>query len=47
MDNDRLAVVEARLDIGQLPIRYAIGVDSRDLELIASRRIPCGRRQAT
>lgn len=36
MDEDRLAAVEARLDIGQLPIRYAIGVDSRDLDLIAS-----------
>src|SRR2546423_11427530 len=28
----RLARVEARLDIGQLPIRYALAVDQRDLD---------------
>jgi hypothetical protein len=28
----RIAAVEARLAIGQLPIRYAIAVDSRDLD---------------
>jgi hypothetical protein len=28
----RLAAIEARLEIGQLPIRYALAVDSRDVE---------------
>jgi hypothetical protein len=28
----RLAAVEARLDIGQLPIRYALAVDGRDVD---------------
>jgi SnoaL-like domain len=30
----RLAAIEARLEIAQLPVRYALGVDSRDVELI-------------
>jgi SnoaL-like domain len=32
MDESRLARIEARQLIGQLPIRYAIAVDSRDVE---------------
>ena len=28
----RLAAVEARLDIGQLPIRYAMAVDGSDVD---------------
>jgi len=30
--SQRLARIEARLDIGQLPIRYALAVDQRDLD---------------
>jgi hypothetical protein len=28
----RVAAVEARLEIGQLPIRYALAVDGRDID---------------
>jgi hypothetical protein len=36
----RLAAVEARQEIGQLPIRYAIAIDSRNLELMAEQWAP-------
>lgn len=36
----RLARVEARQEIGQLPIRYAIAVDSRDLDTWTSLFVP-------
>ncbi|MBE8517021.1 nuclear transport factor 2 family protein [Amycolatopsis sp. H6(2020)] len=45
----RLARVEARLDIGQLPIRYALAVDQRDLDAWVALFVPdvdMGRRGA-
>jgi len=42
----RLAAVEARLDIGQLPIRYALAVDSRDMDAwlnVWEPDVDCGR----
>ncbi|MFI5953191.1 nuclear transport factor 2 family protein [Cryptosporangium sp. NPDC051539] len=36
----RLARVEARLEIGQLPIRYALAVDSRDLDAWCALFVP-------
>ncbi|WP_410612404.1 nuclear transport factor 2 family protein [Amycolatopsis sp. lyj-109] len=36
----RLARVEARLDIGQLPIRYALAVDQRDLDAWVALFVP-------
>ena len=40
MDDDRLSRVEAQLAIQQLAIRYAIAVDSRDLDLMAAQWLP-------
>jgi hypothetical protein len=41
MDVDsRLQAIEARLAIQQLPIRYAIAIDSRDLDLMAEQWVP-------
>jgi hypothetical protein len=40
MDDRRLARVEARLDIGQLPIRYALAVDQRDVPAWVSLFVP-------
>jgi hypothetical protein len=37
---DRLERVEARLDIGQLPIRYAMAVDGRDIGTWVSLFVP-------
>jgi hypothetical protein len=45
----RLAAVEARLEIGQLPIRYALAVDARDVEGWVNLFVPnvdCGSRGA-
>ncbi len=42
----RLATIEARLDIGQLPIRYALAIDGRDLDTWIRLFVPnvdCGR----
>src|SRR5687767_14517485 len=36
----RLAAVESRLAIGQLPIRYAMAVDGRDLDAWVSLFVP-------
>lgn len=38
--SERIARVEARLDIGQLPIRYAMAVDSRDVDTWLSLFVP-------
>jgi len=35
-DADRLDRIEARLDIGQLAVRYAFAVDSRDLDALVA-----------
>jgi hypothetical protein len=40
VDDERLARVEAQLAIQQLAIRYAIGIDSRDLDLLAAQWVP-------
>jgi len=41
MDEDaRLVAVEAKLAIQQLPIRYAIAIDSRDLDLMVEQWVP-------
>jgi SnoaL-like domain len=43
----RLAAVEARLEIGQLPIRYAMAVDARDIDAwvgLWEPDVDCGRR---
>ena len=42
----RLAALEARLEIGQLPIRYALAVDSRDIDAwlgVWEPDVDCGR----
>jgi hypothetical protein len=42
----RLAAVEARLEIGQLPIRYALAVDARDIDAwlgVWEPDVDCGR----
>jgi hypothetical protein len=42
----RLAAVEARLEIGQLPIRYAMAVDARDIDAwvdLWEPDVDCGR----
>jgi hypothetical protein len=42
----RLAAVEARLEIGQLPIRYALAVDGRDIDAwigLFEPEVNCGR----
>ncbi|MEU1370887.1 nuclear transport factor 2 family protein [Streptomyces sp. NPDC005803] len=47
MDAARLARIEARQEIGQIPIRYAIAVDSRDMESWVNLFVPdvsAGRR---
>lgn len=36
----RIARIEARLDIGQLPIRYALAVDQRDVDTWVSLFVP-------
>ena len=38
--SERMARIEARLDIGQLPIRYAMAVDSRDVDTWLSLFVP-------
>ena len=37
---DRVARIEAHLAIQQLAIRYAIGIDSRDLDLLTAQWVP-------
>jgi SnoaL-like protein len=42
----RLAAVEARLEIGQLPVRYALAVDGRDIDAwlgVWEPDVDCGR----
>ncbi|MDO8364769.1 MAG: nuclear transport factor 2 family protein [Actinomycetota bacterium] len=38
--SERIGRIEARLEIGQLPIRYAMAVDSRDLDTWLSLFVP-------
>jgi hypothetical protein len=40
VEDDRIARIEAHLAIQQLAIRYAIGLDSRDLELLVDQWVP-------
>ena len=40
VDEERLARIEAQLAIQQLAIRYAIGIDSRDLDLLVEQWVP-------
>lgn len=40
MDERRLARIEARLEIGQLPMRYALAVDQRDLDAWTALFVP-------